>query len=309
MYLLNLAMFTIISLGGAQEYYTAENLVIYPLPSVSLKHIHQTAGIPINLNCSTQEKQKLKHKWTWQKCSTMDQRWPMCSQWTTICKSCSSILRMNNATSHQSGIYRCIHDVRTMLVLFHLEIKEPQRPPELPEVSPNNLTVLEGMPAVFHCRVLSEQYVDLRWLLRLNGMTNDSEHIVYQGVHYKPLKSTGQVRQGTMYYTKLSLSRTTLLDSGCYMCVALSQTWSTAKDIQLTVLPNNISTDSALGYEDSSWSLHLLFLIPAALALLPASAWLCCHWRRRFKRQQMPALIQPTKYQIVGNNNSIIHLR
>ncbi|GFG30188.1 hypothetical protein Cfor_06530 [Coptotermes formosanus] len=218
--------------------------------------------------------------------------------WRTICGSssnpCNSTVILNITTEGDSGLYRCSmsHRNRTsrnfkVTQIYELEVTERLGPPEILQEQPSNVTVHQGNRAIFQCRVHSKDRPIFYWLRRTDYRTSNYVSIPLLNDTYEASSEHGkQELPGDIYLSKLILSRSSKRDHGYYTCLAVNGKGFQYRGAYLTVLTHTPGEHSTSDVPTSS--LPLLFLIPAALILVPVIAWVCCRWKQHHRRNCPP---------------------
>ncbi|XP_021931853.1 fibroblast growth factor receptor-like 1 isoform X2 [Zootermopsis nevadensis] len=219
--------------------------------------------------------------------------------WTAICgynlNPCRATLVLNITTEGDTGLYRCLMSHRNktsknfkVTQTYELEVVEIFGSPEILQGQPSNVTVQKGKPAVFQCRVHSKVRPVFYWLRRTDGRTSNDGLIPFLNDTYERMNSSGERElAGEVYISKLILPRSSALDNGYYTCLAVNLKGFQYRGAYLTVLTHTLEERTSSDSTPSS-SLPLLFLIPAALVLIPIMVWMCCHWKQRRRRNNSP---------------------
>ncbi|PNF38773.1 hypothetical protein B7P43_G13742, partial [Cryptotermes secundus] len=265
-------------------------------------------GSEVRLRCCSKGRQGFSYQehckshdvvWHYKRCgsgynSTPCQSLSSNDSWTAICGNdnnpCQATLVLNITTEGDNGLYRCSMSHRNktsknfrVTQTYELEIVEMLGAPEILEEQPSNVTVQKGKPAVFQCRVHSKVRPNLYWLRRTDGRTSNDVLIPLLNDTYELMNSSGERHlPGEVYLSKLILPRSSKRDSGYYTCLAVNGKGFDYRGAYLTVLTH--TTEESV----PSSSLPLLFLIPAALILVPMMVWVCCQWKQRCKRNCPP---------------------
>uniref|UniRef100_A0A1B6F579 Ig-like domain-containing protein n=1 Tax=Cuerna arida TaxID=1464854 RepID=A0A1B6F579_9HEMI len=223
-------------------------------------------------------------------------------EWRPLCgtpgQPCPPILTLVEPQTSDSGLYRCHITLDTSVItpnIYMLQFVEKRRePPTIVDGMNNNLTVVAQMVAVLQCKVHSLVPPTVRWFRRLDPpplSTSSPTHnfIQYLNNTYKLLNCcpVAALSQRDLYLSKLVISASSLYDSGFYICLAINDVNYTYKEAYINVLPIlRVSSDKA-----DSGSFLGLFLIPAALAMIPAVAWVMCLRPRKLAALESP--VQP----------------
>lgn len=279
-------------------------------PSSPLR-ITQPVGSEVRLQCCNKGRQGLSYQepcsshdvvWQYKKCGdklnyTSCHSLLSSESWTTICGSnsnpCRATVILNITTEGDSGLYRCSmsHRNRTsrnfkVTQIYELEVTEKLGPPEILQ-EPSNLTVQQGTRAIFQCRVHSKDRPIFYWLRRTDHRTSNDTPLPFVNDTYEVMNSSGErALPGDVYLSKLILSRSSKRDHGYYTCLAVNGKGFQYRGAYLTVLPHMSGEQSPS--DMSTFSRPLLFLIPAALILVPGIAWVCCRWKQRRRRNCPP---------------------
>ncbi|XP_069679017.1 fibroblast growth factor receptor-like 1 [Periplaneta americana] len=325
---------SILAVGGQYPDWLHQPHVTSPPPI----HIMQPAGKEIQLPCWNKSKSNLSSQenfkshdvvWHYKRCG-LGYHLTSCQSsssvsWTAICGNrtnpCSATLVINITSEGSSGLYRCSvsHRNKTsrnfkVTQTYEVEIIEMKgSPPEFLEDQPSNVTVHTGESAVFQCRVHSKVPPKFFWLRRQDEDTSSNGEITYLNNTYERLRSSGERDlSNEVYLSKLILPRSSQQDNGYYICVAISDGGFQYKGAYLTILTNTPLERNASDSVSSS-SLPLLFLIPAALALVPVMVWVCCQWKKRCRRNHLSAHSRQDPIIIIEsvhhNNNPVSKLR
>ncbi|XP_049777722.1 uncharacterized protein LOC126175175 isoform X1 [Schistocerca cancellata] len=264
-------------------------------------------GDTVELKCHPHWKNGLssgfkKHKATWifQECGERYGQYP-CPQHIEegdinkplhLCgkKLCRGNLLMNNVSVANSGMYQCVYPYgnktadRKTIVSYILEVIETAECPQILEVFPENVTVLEGSQIIFSCKALSNVFAQFHWVRKYDS-SSASQTIRYGDNVYEALNSSGQLAiSEDTYIGKLNLPAAQQKDSRDYACVVTNSRGFVYREVHLTVLPRT-SNNPVLG-QGVDGSVHLLFLIPVIMVLVPTAAWfMCIYWRRRKKNE------------------------
>ncbi|XP_018325673.1 fibroblast growth factor receptor-like 1 [Agrilus planipennis] len=212
-------------------------------------------------------------------------------------KKCSHVLELENTTGNQSGIYRCIEHGK-VLKSYEVEItdftKYSGMPPELLDVIPSNVTVQQNAQIIIQCKVYSQQPPVILWFKQSDSTNYD---IQYFDKFYIRINTSVQVHpvphEVNVYMSKLNIHDIREIDSGLYVCVAMTEHGKDLKHATVKVI------SSTTNWEPHT-SFSLLFLIPLVFALIPVTVWLC-YYRKKMKHdsrnplqiQQERKLIRP----------------
>lgn len=273
--------------------------------------ITQPVGSEVRLQCCNKGRRAVLYQehcsshdvvWHYKRCGdrfnfTSCQSLSSNESWTTICGSssnpCHATVILNITTLGDSGLYRCSmsHRNRTLrnfkvTQIYELEVTEKLGPPEILQEQPSNVTVQQGTRAIFQCRVHSKDRPIFYWLRRTHHRTSDYVSIPFLNDTYEVMNSSGERElPGDIYLSKLILSRSSKRDHGYYTCLAVNGNGFQYRGAYLTVLTRTPGEHSTSDMPTSS--LSLLFLIPAALVLVPVVSWVCCRWKQR-RRSNCP---------------------
>ncbi|XP_046993392.1 uncharacterized protein LOC124605623 isoform X3 [Schistocerca americana] len=169
-------------------------------------------GDTVELKCHPHWKNGLssgfkKHKATWifQECGERYGQYP-CPQHIEegdinkplhLCgkKLCHGNLLMNNVSVANSGMYQCVYPYgnktadRKTIVSYILEVVETAECPQILEVFPENVTVLEGSQIIFSCKALSNVFAQFHWVRKYDS-SSASQTIRYGDNIYEDAKTT-----------------------------------------------------------------------------------------------------------------------
>ncbi|KAJ9592033.1 hypothetical protein L9F63_001412 [Diploptera punctata] len=169
--------------------------------------------------------------WEYKKCGT-DSSLASCQsssndEWVTICgyylEPCQETLVLNTSTEGISGMYRCSvsHRNKTsrnfkVTLTYELNVVGlKEAPPEFLSGHPANLTVFEGEPAVFQCRVHSKAPLSFFWFRQQNHSISNTSYITYFNDTYWLMKSSGERDlPNNTHLSKLILPQSSQFDSG-----------------------------------------------------------------------------------------------
>lgn len=146
------------------------------------------------------------------------------------------------------------------------------------------------------CRVTSSVLPNIVWFQRLDAVPSVGQEdvIIYKEAGWKLLPSDHIYLGDQLYLSKLSFDQLALDDSGYYACLAINYKGWTMQEAYLKVyLPSSPTPLSNTG-RDEQWigfRFSSLFLIPACLALVPASAWLCYLYHKPRNKHNIPFII------------------
>lgn len=140
---------------------------------------------------------------------------------------------------------------------------------------------------------MSSVQPNIVWFRKLDELPSigHEDVIIYKNTGWKLLPSNQIHLDNELYLSKLSFDQLSLENSGYYACLAINYKGWSMQEAQLRVylsyspaLLSNAGKDERwVGFKFSS-----LFLIPACLALVPASAWLCYLYHKPRRKQNIP---------------------
>lgn len=282
-----------LSYGWSQQLFDWQSVIEFDRPLQ--KHIISKSGVDVEFVCPTKGKYHSNYYgknnriiWQYQKCDDpndpsscshlfekSEENWKLvnCTEYNT----CSGRkLVLINVTSHDSGFYRCSflknNSTSPIRNIYNLEVIKNAERPHVLELSPENLTIYEGSSAMFRCQAVSNIHADFRWFRKHDNLTN-MQVIIYENNPYEPLNSSGQIAVShNTYLSKFVLPMASEQDSREYFCLAANALGYDFKEAHLTVLPRKIN--SSLLHQGVDSSLHLLFLIPVIMGIVPTTVWL-----------------------------------
>ncbi|XP_048508526.1 fibroblast growth factor receptor-like 1 isoform X2 [Athalia rosae] len=209
-------------------------------------------------------------------------------------------LVLESPMEKDNGLYKCStirHDgTLKVLRMFQLEVNDGTvHVPKIVE-GPWNVSVVyygRQQKISLQCRVTSSVQPKIVWFRRLDIIptTGREDLIIYKNAGWKMLPSNQIYLDDQLYLSKLSFDQLNLDDSGYYACLAINYKGWTMQEAHLKVyLPLNSTPLIAIGRNDQWIGLKFfsLFLIPACLALVPASAWLCYLYHKPRNKQNVP---------------------
>ncbi|GJQ71548.1 hypothetical protein Trydic_g11256 [Trypoxylus dichotomus] len=171
-----------------------------------------------------------------------------------------------NASRSNNGLYRCIannqiQDVYEVIVSEFITNNEKM---SKIVINPRNITIPTNSELVIRCSVNNPS--SIMWFRETDANGYD---IMYDGHYYSKLSTTvypNHVLESTEYQSKLSIRKTSLSDSGVYVCVGVNE----------DSIKTEVNVVTVIGYAgEAHTSFSLLFLIPLAFALVPITVWLC----------------------------------
>ncbi|XP_015585544.1 fibroblast growth factor receptor-like 1 isoform X2 [Cephus cinctus] len=208
-------------------------------------------------------------------------------------------LVLESPTKADSGLYKCTtirHD-RTFKVvrMFQLEIIDGTvYRPEIVE-GPWNVSVpcCGEQKVSLQCRVRSSIHPNVVWFRKFSSVpkSNEENAITYRDAVWKMLPSNQIYLGNQLYLSKLSFDRPATEDTGYYACLAINYKGWTMQGAELTVyLPLSFTplSNSSRNEDWGRFRFSGLFLIPACLALVPASAWLCYLYHKLRNKHTTP---------------------
>ncbi|XP_046751254.1 fibroblast growth factor receptor-like 1 [Diprion similis] len=270
------------------------------------------AGKTLNLRCHPMSHHSAHRQYQWhflpcgpgynqQSCKILRSSLTIDTEWQVV-QSQSQLdeLILDTPAEEDSGLYKCstIRNDGTLKVLrmFQLEIIDGTvHAPNIVE-GPFNVSVAyygRDQKISLQCRVTSSVQPNIVWFRKLNTApsTREEDVIIYRDAGWKMLPSN-QIHLGNqLYLSKLSFDQLSLDDSGYYACIAINYKGWTMQEAQLKVyLPFSPSSVNNTGKVEQwvGFKFSSLFLIPACLALVPASAWLCYLYHKPRNKQNVP---------------------
>lgn len=143
------------------------------------------------------------------------------------------------------------------------------------------------------CNVTSEIPPTIVWFKSCYRQKCD---IKYEEICYCHINtSISYYRMGNIHISKFSIYNARDVDSGVYVCAAITQYGQHLQNVTIKV-PST---------RNQNESFSLLFLIPISLILVPFSVWLCCYRRKKKSViiivDQQKQLIRP----VVRINNDV----
>uniref|UniRef100_A0A1Y1K216 Ig-like domain-containing protein n=1 Tax=Photinus pyralis TaxID=7054 RepID=A0A1Y1K216_PHOPY len=198
---------------------------------------------------------------------------------------CSVNLHLHNVNTSHSGLYRCITDDKVIktyeVIVVDRNVKSNYQPAELLDVIPPNATIEINTRVIIQCRVYSQLPPTIWWFKESDATNYD---IKFSGKYYlqinKSVSAYSVPHESNVYLSKLYIYHAKEVDSGKYVCFALTHNGTAQKDTTINVVP----TDK---YWEPKRSFVLLFLIPIIFALIPVTIWLCYYRRKRKNMQKV----------------------
>lgn len=302
--------------------------VKYQKPEV----IRQQSGTDMVLKCNTTSCLYHKHKiiWEFKACQPDFKKIPCTSLYESnskgyaeknstwdkisghiIKKKCAFNLELRNANESHSGLYRCIEDNK-IIKTYEVEIIDSVnqysgQPPELLDIIPSNVTINQNMQIIIQCKVYSKQPPVIWWFKQSDGTNYD---IQYFDKYYNRINTSIQVyavpHELNIYLSKLNIYHAREVDSGVYVCVAMTESGKDYKDAIVNVITTN-------SYWEPHTSFFLLFLIPVAFAAVPIIVWLC-YYRKKKKNVRItyiqnnrdPQLTRPIIIDRIVANGTVV---
>lgn len=227
---------------------------------------------------------------------------------------CSVNLHLHDVNTSYSGLYRCITDDRVIktyeVIVVDRNNKTNYPPTELLDVIPPNATIEINMRVIIQCRVYSQLPPTIWWFKESDATNYD---IKFSGKYYlqinKSVSAYSVPHESNVYLSKLYIYHAKEVDSGKYVCFALTDSGTAQKDATVNV----ISTEK---YWEPQSSFVLLFLIPIIFALIPITIWLCYYRkkrknnqkvaRRKYQNSSMVRLILSQRIVALTNDNTIV---
>lgn len=200
---------------------------------------------------------------------------------------CSVNLHLHNVNTSYSGLYRCITDDKVIktyeVIVVDRNDKSNYQPAELLDVIPANATIEINTRVIIQCRVYSQLSPTIWWFKESDATNYD---IKFSGKYYlqinKSVSAYSVPHESNVYLSKLYIYHAKEVDSGKYVCFALTHNGTAQKDATINV----VSTDK---YWEPQRSFVLLFLIPIIFALIPVTIWLCYYRKKRKTIQKVTA--------------------
>lgn len=269
---------------------TAE--IVQPKPEI----IRHKRGSNITLKCTPNSCRYNRHKVYWEFKACKPDKSVSCEKQPGAFKNLlwrsnslrQCIMKIQDANEKDSGIYRCIENnqVARSYEVEIIDFKNYGGPPKILDVSPSTLIVPQNGYIIIKCEVYSEWQPIIIWL-KESDETNDT--LEYSMKHYKKVYTPKQVYEMPnkidVYLSKLNLQNITTVDSGLYVCAAISETGKDFKTVAVKV--------ESYVKEPPSFNFSFLFLIPLSLILVPVVFWLC-YYRKKIRLKRKPPVIQHT---------------
>lgn len=217
------------------------------------------------------------------------------SKWTQLDET-GHKLRINKTNSSHNGLYRCTQN-GNVLRIFSVEISgkknnlksftislfarfsgtESYPPPKVESLtwfSSNSSSLTEY---TFLCNITSKPEPKVFWIKQCHGSICN---LNYHNMCFCPMNITNDnalYNNDNTYLSKIKLINVREVDSGWYMCLAVTSFGKDFKNITINVQSLNIPTPA---------SYSLLFLIPFVFILSPAVIWLCYYYNRKKKKRK-----------------------
>lgn len=173
------------------------------------------------------------------------------------------------------------------------------KPPELLSIEPENSTITQNTHLTIQCKVSSQSPPAIWWFKQTDRITE----IQYNNRYYDRINTSDPFYtmrdEVNVYLSKLNIYNAREMDSGVYVCAAVTNSGMDYKSAAVNVISNTV-------YGKSHPPFSLLFLIPLFFALIPVTVWLCYYRKKRKNVQRHSELPQQQRLirPVLHNKNS-----
>lgn len=184
------------------------------------------------------------------------------------------------------------------IIFFSVGLRHNELPPKVaPLILSSNSTMLPLTNIVIQCKMTSIIPPEVRWFKECRGrkcVSNISD-IQSNGCYCLIPNSNFVYSNGSdVYFSKLSIYNLRTIDSGMYICLALSAQGHDQSNITIKVQDQDYLYSN--GARNRRFSFSILFLIPLCFILVPLTIWLCFYRRKKkhcsLSERQKQQLIQ-----------------
>ncbi|XP_072380116.1 uncharacterized protein [Diabrotica undecimpunctata] len=242
----------------------------YPIDELQhqTKTIRVLNGTPLTLKCHQE-----KARWYFKPCDS-NFYGIVCNEnrhWKKLTDETKGRIHFEAAKKVHNGIYRCSQN-NMPIKLFIVDVFDPGytgAPPQVYPLKISNITGPINMEFTIQCKVTSEVPPKIIWFKSCFGQKCDFRY--HQTCYCHINTSISNYNTGNTYLSKYLIFNARDVDSGTYVCLALTQF---GKDDQ------NVTINVPCKKSDSELY-SLLFLIPFGLLLIPLVVWLCYYRKKK----------------------------
>ncbi|XP_057651775.1 uncharacterized protein LOC130891191 isoform X1 [Diorhabda carinulata] len=244
----------------------------YPFnaPQYHTKTLRVKNGTPLRLKCHQD-----KAKWYFKPCDS-NFYGIVCNEknrhWRRLENVTRGRIHFEAANKEHNGIYRCSQN-NVPVKIFIVDVFDPGYSGSPPQVYPlkiSNITGPINMEFTIQCKVNSEVPPTIIWFKSCYGQKCDFKY--YQTCYCHINTSISNYNTGSTYLSKYLIFNARDVDSGTYVCLAVTQFGKDDQNVTISVPYTKSDNDFY----------SLLFLIPFGFLLVPLLVW-WCYFRKKKK--------------------------